>query len=396
MSGSPVSGTGVIDAGWTNAEVNGSHVIVLQDQGTNCPNGTTPISRNESGPPGPDGTLRPVRTKRAGGGERTLGTLRTGWPPGTNGSPGAGAVVADSAPSPPCANGGITVTDGSGHIGYVCNGADGSPGPSGPAGPAGTGSALPAPQQANGLDTTLSAAGGTGLNGMSVTVSPSTPTGYLLIATVASDVEAETSNPAADVVCSINENSSLLQNSAAATSAGMPVATVPIDAVAHNVSGSTTFTVSCSRPGEKSCSQPRRARHLRLTGARPGDPAAHHILGAAGSRMAMHRAGGPAPRYPVISATCCAARLPRPTGRSRPRRPRPGCSSARRPAPGPRRGRLVIPDQQAGHLGQQPEPVIPPGQDLAQLGGRGGGLDLGRLMPAGVGGLRYYGSCSSL
>ena len=47
-------------------------------------------------------------------------------------------MVADSAPNPPCASSGITVTDGSGDIGYVCNGANGSPGPSGPSGPAGS------------------------------------------------------------------------------------------------------------------------------------------------------------------------------------------------------------------------------------------------------------------
>lgn len=49
--------------------------------------------------------------------------------------PGAGAVVASSAPASACPNGGITVTDGSGDIGYVCNGANGSPGPTGAAGP---------------------------------------------------------------------------------------------------------------------------------------------------------------------------------------------------------------------------------------------------------------------
>jgi hypothetical protein len=48
-------------------------------------------------------------------------------------------VVATSAPASACPNGGITVTDGSGDTGYVCNGVNGSPGPSGPSGPAGSG-----------------------------------------------------------------------------------------------------------------------------------------------------------------------------------------------------------------------------------------------------------------
>jgi hypothetical protein len=44
-------------------------------------------------------------------------------------------VVADSAPTSACPNGGITVTDGNNDTGYVCNGANGSPGPSGSSGP---------------------------------------------------------------------------------------------------------------------------------------------------------------------------------------------------------------------------------------------------------------------
>jgi hypothetical protein len=56
---SPVSSSGVIDGCWTKAEIHGSHVIVLQDQGTTCPKGTTAISWNESGPPGPAGPAGP-------------------------------------------------------------------------------------------------------------------------------------------------------------------------------------------------------------------------------------------------------------------------------------------------------------------------------------------------
>jgi hypothetical protein len=59
-SASPVSSSGVIDGCWTNAEINGSHVIVLQDQGTSCPKGTTAISWNESGPSGPTGPAGPA------------------------------------------------------------------------------------------------------------------------------------------------------------------------------------------------------------------------------------------------------------------------------------------------------------------------------------------------
>jgi hypothetical protein len=33
----PVDGAGVIHGCWTNAEIGGSHVLVLQDSGTSCP-----------------------------------------------------------------------------------------------------------------------------------------------------------------------------------------------------------------------------------------------------------------------------------------------------------------------------------------------------------------------
>lgn len=120
---SPVSSSGVIDGCWSKAAVRGSHVIVLQDQGTSCPAGTTPISWNESGPPGPAGSVGPS------------GPAGPSGSPGANGSPGAGVVVGDSAPASACPNGGITVTDGSGNVGYVCNGANGSPGATGQPGP---------------------------------------------------------------------------------------------------------------------------------------------------------------------------------------------------------------------------------------------------------------------
>jgi hypothetical protein len=167
-SPSPVSSSGVIDACWTNAAVNGSHIIVLQNQGTTCPSGTTPIQWNEQGPsgaPGPTGPSGPPGSAGAAGSPGPTGPSGpAGAPgpsgpsgpagsPGANGSPGAGAVVADSAPNPPCSSGGITVTDGSGDIGYVCNGATGSPGPSGPSGPAGS----PGPDGSPGTGATVAA-----------------------------------------------------------------------------------------------------------------------------------------------------------------------------------------------------------------------------------------------
>ena len=63
MSSGPVDSSGVIHGCWSNALLNGSHVFVLQDAGTSCPKGTTPISWNEQGPagsPGPSGPAGPT------------------------------------------------------------------------------------------------------------------------------------------------------------------------------------------------------------------------------------------------------------------------------------------------------------------------------------------------
>jgi len=51
----PVSDGGVISGCYTNAEIHGTHAFVLQDSGTNCPAGTTAVSWNQQGPPGPAG-----------------------------------------------------------------------------------------------------------------------------------------------------------------------------------------------------------------------------------------------------------------------------------------------------------------------------------------------------
>jgi hypothetical protein len=50
MSGpSPVDSSGVIHGCWSDSAINGSHVFVMQDAGTNCPRRTTAISWNQAG-----------------------------------------------------------------------------------------------------------------------------------------------------------------------------------------------------------------------------------------------------------------------------------------------------------------------------------------------------------
>ena len=71
----PVDGSGVIHGCYTNKALNGSHVVVLQDAGTTCPQGTTAISWNQQGP-GED-TAGPARASRRGrhhGPQRHRGT----------------------------------------------------------------------------------------------------------------------------------------------------------------------------------------------------------------------------------------------------------------------------------------------------------------------------------
>ena len=63
---SPVDSSGVIHGCWTNAELGGSHVFVLQDAGTTCPKGTTAISWNQKGATGATGAtgLRELLDRR--------------------------------------------------------------------------------------------------------------------------------------------------------------------------------------------------------------------------------------------------------------------------------------------------------------------------------------------
>jgi hypothetical protein len=74
-SASPVDSSGVIHGCWTNRAVNGSHVFVLQNAGTNCPQGTTAISWNQRGPAGAPGPAGPAGHKSAAGRVSSLDQL---------------------------------------------------------------------------------------------------------------------------------------------------------------------------------------------------------------------------------------------------------------------------------------------------------------------------------
>lgn len=71
----PVGSSGVIHGCWTNKDINGSHVFVLQNVGTQCPKGTTAISWNERGPAGAPGPSGPAGGSTAASGLSSLDQL---------------------------------------------------------------------------------------------------------------------------------------------------------------------------------------------------------------------------------------------------------------------------------------------------------------------------------
>ncbi len=130
----PASG-GVIYGCYANGAVNGSHVIVLQNAGTTCPNGTTAISWNEQGQPGPAGPTGPAGPSGPPG---PTGPPGPSGAPGPQGSPGpsgpaapsgspGGSVTAGTEPSGAnCTDSGANFTDTAGHVAYACSGAPGA------------------------------------------------------------------------------------------------------------------------------------------------------------------------------------------------------------------------------------------------------------------------------
>ena len=88
IAGGPVDGSGVIHGCFTTQALNGSHVFVLQDAGTNCPKGTTAISWNQAGPAGPAGPVGPA------------GATGPQGPPGANGTNGAAGGMDEGTVTP--------------------------------------------------------------------------------------------------------------------------------------------------------------------------------------------------------------------------------------------------------------------------------------------------------
>src|SRR5271166_1820222 len=163
-SPSPVDSSGAIHGCWLNAALNGSHVFVLQDAGTNCPKGTTAISWNQQGPAGASGPQGPAGTVGPAGPAGTTGV------PGTDGNSVLSGV---GAPSSSVGNDGDFYIDTSAEFIYgpkssgtwPTNGTRlvGPAGAAGPAGPAGApGSGINSISNFNGIAcTTNGGAAGT-------------------------------------------------------------------------------------------------------------------------------------------------------------------------------------------------------------------------------------------
>ncbi|MGB6455899.1 MAG: hypothetical protein WBH47_15605 [Streptosporangiaceae bacterium] len=134
MTGSAITGC------YTNAEVNGSHALVLQDAGTSCPKGTSAVTWGQQGPAGPAGQAGAAGPQGPAGPTGPTGQTGAAGAAGQAGAPGTGATVTPLFPGDPnCASGGVMVTDGNGNPAFVCDGAAGQPGSAGATGPAGPG-----------------------------------------------------------------------------------------------------------------------------------------------------------------------------------------------------------------------------------------------------------------
>jgi hypothetical protein len=108
ITGGPVDNSGVIHGCWTNAAINGTHVVVLQDTGTTCPKGTTAITWNQQGPAGAAGPAGPA------GAAGPVGPAGLAGPKGDTGAQGPAGATGPVGPAGPAGTDGNTVLNGTG------------------------------------------------------------------------------------------------------------------------------------------------------------------------------------------------------------------------------------------------------------------------------------------
>jgi hypothetical protein len=129
VAAGPVSSSGVVSGCFTNAEVNGSHALVLQDTGTTCPKGTTAVSWNEQGPAGPvgpagavgaTGPAGPAGPAGATGSTGPAGVPGSAGANGTNGTNGTSLVTSSGDPTSSCTSGDTDINLANGEV-YSCS-----------------------------------------------------------------------------------------------------------------------------------------------------------------------------------------------------------------------------------------------------------------------------------
>jgi hypothetical protein len=147
ISGGPIDASGVIHGCWTNAALKGTHIFVLQDAGTTCPQGTTAISWNQQGQAGPAGNTGPAGPAGAAGAPGPAGAAGA---PGLAGQDGNTVFNGTGAPAASVGKDGDFYIDTAADVlygpkasgtwpntGTSLVGPPGNTGPAGPAGPAG-------------------------------------------------------------------------------------------------------------------------------------------------------------------------------------------------------------------------------------------------------------------
>ena len=120
IAGGPVDASGVVHGCYTNAAISGSHALVLQDAGSTCPKGTTPVSWNEQGPAGATGPAGPAGPTGATGATGPAGDTGPAGPAGPMGPAGG---VGPQGPQGPAGSSSLDALNGT-----TCDAGSSNPG----------------------------------------------------------------------------------------------------------------------------------------------------------------------------------------------------------------------------------------------------------------------------
>jgi len=237
----PIDSSGVIHGCYVNTPVNGLLTIHLVTAGTPCLAGMTAITWNQQGPAGatgPQGPAGPAGPQGPKGDTGPQGPKGDTGAAGAAGAPGTGATVALEPPGANCAHGGAAVRDGNGSTAYACTGATGPPGPAGGA------DLQPFQAVSTGSVTFQALTGLAPVPGLSVQVTPTETSTYLVNATIAAAGNFFNSG---DVFCtlSVDGQADVFTASHAHITTDVTVATIPITREVVLAAGTHTIAVEC-------------------------------------------------------------------------------------------------------------------------------------------------------